>query len=98
MQVQKEYNIHNNIAVNPSEKLTQSMCVNPDIVQTHWMSCLRKQDMTVVAIIGPIAVQTIKITNIFHNLTHCSSTIVDNKVQHHQQLLLSPVVGDIKVT
>ena len=39
-----------------------------------------------------------KITNIIHNLTHYSYTIGDNKDQHHQQLLLSPVVGDIKVT
>ena len=32
MQVQKKYNIHNKIPVNPSAKLTQTMCVNPYIV------------------------------------------------------------------
>ena len=37
-----------------------------------------------------------KIISIIHNLTHCISTIGDNRVQHHQQLLLSPVLGDIE--
>ena len=52
MQVQKKYNIHSNNPVNPSEQLTQTMCVNPDIVHTHWKSCLRKQAMAIASIIG----------------------------------------------
>ena len=52
MQVQKNYNIHNKNPVNPSSKLTQKMCVNPDKVQPHWKYCLRKQVMTVATIIG----------------------------------------------
>ena len=52
MQVQKKYKIHNNNPVNSSEKLTQTMCVNPYIVQPHWKSCLRKHAMTVASIIG----------------------------------------------
>ena len=57
MQVQKKNNIHNNNPVNPSAKLTQIMCVNPDIVQPHWNDCLRKQVMTLASIIGSNAVQ-----------------------------------------
>ena len=38
MQAPKKYNIHNNNAVNLSAKLTQTMCVNPDIVKFHWKS------------------------------------------------------------
>ena len=52
MQVQKKYNIHNNNPVKQSSKLTQTMCVNPGIVQPHWKYCLRKQVMTVASIIG----------------------------------------------
>ena len=52
MQAQKKYKIHNNNAVNPSAKLTQIMYLNPDIVQPHWKSCLRKQAMTLASIIG----------------------------------------------
>ena len=52
MQLQKKLNIHNNNPINPSAKLTQTMCSNPYIVQYHWKSCLRKQVMTVASIIG----------------------------------------------
>ena len=52
MQVQTNYKIHNNKTVNSSEKLTQTMCVNPYIVQPHWKYCLRKQAMIVASIIG----------------------------------------------
>ena len=52
MQVQKKYNIHNNNTVIPSEKLTQTIYVNPDVVKHHWKCCIRKQAMTVASIIG----------------------------------------------
>ena len=52
MQVHKKYKIHNNNPVNSSEKLTQTMCVNPDTVQPHWKSYLRKKVKTVDPIIG----------------------------------------------
>ena len=51
MQVQKNYNIHNNNPVHPSAKLTQTMCVNTDIFQPHWKYFLEKQVMTVASII-----------------------------------------------
>ena len=51
IQVQKNYNIHNNISVNPSPNLTQNMCVNPSIVKSHWKYCLRKEIMVVTFII-----------------------------------------------
>ena len=51
MQVHKKYNIHNNNPVNTSAKLTQTMCVNLDIVQSYCKYCLRKQVMTLASII-----------------------------------------------
>ena len=42
IQVQKMYKIHNNNPINPSAKLTQTICVNPYIVQPHWRYCLSK--------------------------------------------------------
>ena len=52
IQVQKKYKVHNNNHVNPSAKITQTMCVIPYIVQTNCKYCLRKQAMTVASIIG----------------------------------------------
>ena len=51
MQVQKQYKIHDNNTANPSAKLTETLCVNPYIVQPHWKSCIRKQSTTLVSII-----------------------------------------------
>ena len=52
MQVQKNYKIHNNNPVHPSAKLTQTICVNPYILQPQWKYCIIKQAMTGVSIIG----------------------------------------------
>ena len=57
MQVHKKYKIHNETTVNTSAEHTQTMCVNPDIVQPHWKSCLRKQATTLASIIGSNTVQ-----------------------------------------
>ena len=51
MKILKKYKIHNNNTLHPSETITQSMCVIPDIVQPHCKSCLRKQAMTAASLI-----------------------------------------------